>query len=91
MRVHGAWDPAAGLRHNPAKLLLDPYARAVEGAVDLGPEVFGHVVDDAWHGDGELRSDLRQPAAHVPRCVVVDDGFDWRGRPRRRAGPAARR
>ena len=58
VRVAGEWSPDTGQRHNAAKLLLDPYARAVEGEVTWGPEVYGHVVDDAWHGDGELRSDL---------------------------------
>ncbi|GAA4400341.1 glycogen debranching protein GlgX [Fodinibacter luteus] len=76
VRVHGTWDPDQGLRHNPAKLLLDPYARAVEGEVRWGPEVHGHVVNKSWHGDGELRSDL-DSRGHVPRCVVVDDRFDW--------------
>ena len=76
LRVTGEWSPDTGQRHNAAKLLLDPYARAVEGGVTWGPEVYGHVVDDVWHGDGELRSDL-DSRGNVPRCVVVDDGFDW--------------
>lgn len=45
-RVHGAWHPSDGLFHNPAKLLLDPYARGVDGAVELAPETFGHHVTD---------------------------------------------
>ncbi len=76
IRADGAWDPEAGLRHNPAKLLLDPYAKALEGDVRWGPAVYGHVVDDHWRGDGELRSDL-DSRSDVPRCVVVDDRFDW--------------
>ena len=40
-RVHGGWDPSSGLRHNPAKLLLDPYARAVHGDQALHPALFG--------------------------------------------------
>ena len=40
-RVGGPWDPARGLRCNPAKLLLDPYAKAVSGTVTFGPEVLG--------------------------------------------------
>ncbi len=76
LRVAGEWSPDTGQRHNAAKLLLDPYARAVEGGVTWGPEVYGHVVDDTWHGDGELRSDL-DSRGNMPRCVVVDDGFDW--------------
>ena len=41
-RVHGPWDPAAGARCNPAKLLLDPYARAIAGEVRWHPAVYGH-------------------------------------------------
>ena len=40
-RVDGPWDPAQGLRCNPAKLLLDPYAKAISGTVSFGPEVLG--------------------------------------------------
>ena len=78
------------MRHNPAKLLLDPYARAIEGEVAWGPEVYAHVVDAAWHGDGDLRSDLDSRGA-VPRCVVVGDGFDWERRPSPAPLPAATR
>ncbi|MFL6165322.1 MAG: glycogen debranching protein GlgX, partial [Ornithinibacter sp.] len=78
VRVAGEWGPDTGLRHNAAKLLLDPYARAVEGRVTWGPEVYGHVVDAGWHGDGDLPSDLDSRGC-VPRCVVVDDAFDWEG------------
>ncbi|MCK0112367.1 glycogen debranching protein GlgX [Ornithinimicrobium sp. F0845] len=76
-RVHGPWTPEDGHRHNPAKLLQDPYAGAIEGVVTWGPEVFGHVVDERWNGDGGRRDD-RDSAAYVPRSVVVDhDSFDW--------------
>ena len=75
-RVDGAWDPEQGLRHNRAKLLLDPYAKAFEGEVAWGPEVYGHAVDDSWRGDGEVRSEL-DSRGHVPRSVVVEDRFDW--------------
>ncbi|WP_460468126.1 glycogen debranching protein GlgX [Calidifontibacter terrae] len=77
-RVHGRWAPTTGLRHNPAKLLLDPYGRAVEGEVDWNPSVFGHVVDDQFAGDGSLR-DPRDSAAAMPRNVIIRDGFDWEG------------
>ena len=77
-RAHGAWSPDQGLRHNPAKLLLDPYAKAIEGKVRWGAEVYGHVVDVRWHGDGELISDI-DSRGHMPRGVVVDDRFDWEG------------
>ena len=75
-RVEGPWEPDRGLRHNPAKLLLDPYARAVEGTVDWRPEVFGHTVGPDLRGDASFRDD-RDSAAYVPRGVVVDETFDW--------------
>ncbi len=77
-RVHGPWSPHEGHRHNANKLLLDPYARALEGTVSWGSEVYGHQVDGQWHGDG-LRQDDRDSAAYVPRSVVLGDDFDWSG------------
>jgi isoamylase len=62
-RVHGPHRPRDGLRHNPHKLLLDPYARAVDG---------GFVPDDAVSGDNALDS-----APYVPRSVVVHEDFPW--------------
>jgi isoamylase len=79
-RVSGPWNPAQGLRCNPAKLLLDPYARAVTGTVRFGPEVLGHA-----EADPDMRSAL-DSAAHMPRSLVVDPAFRWKDdkRPRRR-------
>ncbi|MBA8796032.1 glycogen operon protein [Friedmanniella endophytica] len=72
LRVHGPWDPANGLRFNPNKLLLDPYATAVEGGYDWGQPVFGH---DMNNPDQLDESDS---AGSVPRCVVTDrHSFDW--------------
>ncbi|WP_246222660.1 glycogen debranching protein GlgX [Phytoactinopolyspora limicola] len=66
-RVHGPWDPAQGLRFNPAKLLVDPYARAIDGEFAEG----GNNADPAHRDDHDS-------APYVPRSVVVDDvGFDW--------------
>ncbi|GAB3434977.1 glycogen debranching protein GlgX [Phycicoccus ginsengisoli] len=76
LRADGAWRPAEGLRYNPDKLLLDPYARAIEGDVTWDPTVFGHQVDDRLRGDDVIRSRL-DSAGSVPRCVVVEDRFDW--------------
>ena len=73
LRVHGPWNPGEGLRCNPAKLLLDPQARAVEGHVTWGQEVFGHRFDDPTQMD---RSDS---APCMPRGVVTDPAFDWAG------------
>jgi glycogen operon protein len=77
-RMSGPWDPHRGLRYNPAKLLVDPYARAISGEVRFGPEVLGHRSDDPY-----ARSDL-DSAAHVPRSVVIDPAFRWSERPRPR-------
>jgi glycogen operon protein len=77
-RATGPYDPRRGLRCNPAKLLLDPYARAIDGEVRFGPEVVGYAVDDP-----EAASTL-DSAGHVPRSLVVDAPFDWSGRPRPR-------
>ena len=73
-RAHGLWFPEVGHRFNPAKLLLDPYARAVEGDLVLDEAVFGHVasLDDTARDD-------RDSAPYVPRSVVVDPAFDWAG------------
>ncbi|NUR14957.1 MAG: glycogen debranching protein GlgX [Dermatophilaceae bacterium] len=75
-RVDGEWDPDRSLLHNPAKLLLDPYARAIEGEVSLDPAVYGHHVGPDLRGDLWVRDD-RDSAPHLPRCVIVDDEFDW--------------
>jgi glycogen operon protein len=70
-RVHGPWDPANGVRCNPAKLLLDPHATAIEGQFGTGEEVFGHHFDNP-----EARNDA-DSAPSMPRCVVTDRSFDW--------------
>src|SRR6516164_3045333 len=71
-RVHGPYDPAAGNRCNPAKLLLDPYAKAIEGSVRWDPAVYGYPF-----GHPDERSDANS-APHMPRSVVVNPYFDWR-------------
>ena len=76
IRAHGPWQPSQGLRYNSDKLLLDPYARAIDGQVTWAPEVFGHVVGAGLTGDPEIRDD-RNSARYVPRAVVVGNGFDW--------------
>jgi isoamylase len=70
-RVHGPWEPARGLRCNPAKLLLDPYARATRGEVSFGPEVFDYEM-----GSREAPSSL-DSAGHVPFSLVTDPRFQW--------------
>jgi isoamylase len=71
LRVHGAWNPAAGLRHNPHKLLLDPHARAISGGYTWGQAVFGHDLD---HPE---EMDTTDGAGSTPLCVVTGEDFDW--------------
>ncbi|WP_228990085.1 glycogen debranching protein GlgX [Streptomyces sp. DH8] len=76
-RVHGRWDPWTGARWNAAKLLLDPYARAVDGTFTLPPEVYGHVRDWPDQQVADTVRDDRDSAPHVPKGVVVHDDDDW--------------
>ena len=70
-RVHGPYDPAQGVRCNPGKLLLDPYAKAIEGDVRWNEALFGY-----RFGDPESRND-DDSAAYMPRSVVINPFFDW--------------
>ncbi|HEY3438631.1 MAG TPA: glycogen debranching protein GlgX [Actinotalea sp.] len=76
-RAHGRWDPVAGTRYNPAKLLLDPYARGIVGEVQLGQSVHGHRVDEHLAPLGQVPElDESDSRADVPHAVVIDDRFD---------------
>jgi len=70
-RVHGAFDPAAGHRCNPANLLLDPYAKAIEGQIDGDESLFSYrfTEADAFNDDDSL--------GHTMLSVVVNPYFDW--------------
>ncbi|MCO5969262.1 glycogen debranching protein GlgX [Actinoallomurus soli] len=70
-RVHGTYDPGSGRRCNPGKLLLDPYAKAVEGAVDWDESLFSY-----RFGDPTARND-DDSARHMPKSVVINPYFDW--------------
>jgi isoamylase len=72
-RVHGPYEPEAGHRFNPNKLLLDPYAMALVGRLERNPAVFGYTLGT---GD-DLTFDTRDSAAFVPKCRVVDPAFTW--------------
>ena len=73
-RVHGPYEPRAGHRFNPNKLLLDPYARELVGGLDWSPEVFGYSLgDDAL----DLSFDAADSARFMPKCRVVDPAFTW--------------
>jgi isoamylase len=69
-RVHGPYDPARGLRCNPNKLLLDPYAKAIDGQIEWDPSVFGYDFETKERNDEDS-------AAHMPKSVVVNPYFDW--------------
>jgi isoamylase len=73
-RVHGPFEPRAGHRFNPHKLLLDPYAKSVSGTVDWSAEVFGYTLGDP---DADLSFDERDSATFLPKCVVIDPAFTW--------------
>ncbi|HXZ17361.1 MAG TPA: glycogen debranching protein GlgX [Roseiarcus sp.] len=83
-RVHGPYEPEAGRRFNPNKLLLDPYARAHAGKLVWDPAVFGYTI--GAEGD-DLTFDERDSAPFVPKSVIVDPNFDWHGEYRRRNVP----
>jgi glycogen operon protein len=70
-RVHGAYKPEQGLRCNPNKLLLDPYAKAIDGTIEWNESLFGY----HW-GDPESRND-EDSAPNLPKCVVINPFFDW--------------
>ena len=82
--MHGPYEPLEGHRFNPHKLVLDPYARAHIGEVQWAPEIFGYAVGDA---QADLSFDERDSAPFMPKCVVVDPNFDWKGQPRKRGVP----
>jgi isoamylase len=77
-RVHGPYEPREGHRFNPAKLLIDPYAKAIDGGVAWDrANAFPYV----WTGtpEDDLEPDRADDAAAIPKSVVVDTSFDWEG------------
>lgn len=76
-RVHGPYLPEEGHRFNANKLVLDPYARAHAGQLIWNPAVFGYQMES---GD-DTTFDSRDSAPFMPKCVIVDPNFDWRGKP----------
>jgi isoamylase len=71
-RVSGPYDPAKGHRFNPAKLLIDPYAKAIAGDVDWRAPIFGYAL-----GKGDLIIDNQEDNPAVPKSVVISTHFDW--------------
>jgi glycogen operon protein len=70
-RVHGPYEPAAGHRCNPSKLLLDPYAKAVEGEIDWAQACFSYT----WGDEDSINEEDSAP--HMSKCVVISPFFDW--------------
>ncbi|HEY2538894.1 MAG TPA: glycogen debranching protein GlgX [Stellaceae bacterium] len=82
-RVHGPYEPDSGHRFNPNKLLLDPYARGHFGDLSWDPAVFGYQLES----EDDTTFDERDSAPFMPKCVVVDPNFDWKGEPGRGTVP----
>jgi isoamylase len=75
-RVQGPYDPANGHRFNPAKLLLDPYAKAIDRTINWNDALFGYEIGNP---DTDLKKDERDSAAWAPKSVVIEPWFDWEG------------
>lgn len=73
-RVYGPYEPDAGHRFNPNKLLIDPYAKQLVGELRWSPALFGYTID---HADEDLSFDERDSAAFVPKSQVIDPAFTW--------------
>lgn len=73
-RVHGPYEPAAGHRFNPHKLLLDPYAKQIVGALEWNPALFGY---DLNSPDKDLSFDERDSAPYMLKSRVIDPAFTW--------------
>jgi glycogen operon protein len=79
-RVHGPYEPSRGLRCNPNKLLLDPYAKAIDGTIEWEEPLF------SYHFGAPDSVNNDDSAAFLPKCVVINPFFDWGvDRPPRRA------
>jgi glycogen operon protein len=70
-RVHGPYEPEHGHRCDPSKLLIDPYAKALEGAIDWAPACFSYMFDDP------KKRNTEDSAPHTMRSVVINPFFDW--------------
>ncbi|HWG84548.1 MAG TPA: glycogen debranching protein GlgX [Deinococcales bacterium] len=74
LRVHGPYEPLRGTRFNPAKLLIDPYAKAIAGTVQWSNAMFGYPIGNPRE---DLIPDEQDDAGGVPKAVVVDTAFPW--------------
>lgn len=77
-RVYGPYEPEAGHRFNPNKLLIDPYAKQLVGKLQWSEALFGYTIGDPA---GDLSFDERDSAPFVPKCKVIDPAFTWGEQP----------
>ncbi|MBX8631028.1 MAG: glycogen debranching protein GlgX [Candidatus Thermoplasmatota archaeon] len=75
-RVDGPYMPEAGMRFNRNKLLIDPYARALTGVINWTDDIFAYRIGD---GKQDLSFNERDDAGFIPKCIVYDGNFDWKG------------
>lgn len=75
-RVYGVYDPQAGHRFNPFKLLIDPYAKAISGTINWNDSLFGY---EMGHPDEDQSFSDADSAPYIPKSVVIDPRFDWEG------------
>jgi glycogen operon protein len=75
-RVYGPYEVGHGHRFNGAKLLLDPYAKAINGDINWDDSLFGYTIGDP---EEDLSFDGRESAEYLPKCALVDTRFDWEG------------
>ncbi|HEY8762776.1 MAG TPA: glycogen debranching protein GlgX [Solirubrobacteraceae bacterium] len=80
-RVHGLYAPHEGHRFNPAKLLIDPYAKAIEGGVDWAHDanVLPYIPTEEGDDEADFELDDEDDAAAMPKSIVIDDAFLWEG------------
>ncbi len=78
-RVHGPYAPSEGHRFNPAKLLLDPYAKAIDGVVDWAHDANVLPYVPTGDEDADLELDDEDDADAKPKSIVIDDAFLWEG------------
>ncbi len=76
-RIFGKYQPRKGFRFNPQKLLLDPYAKAISGRMNVHDSMFDYIMEEAAH-DRYIKSSLNS-SPHMNKAVVIDNAFDWEG------------
>lgn len=75
-RVHGPYEPAEGLRFNPNKVLIDPYAKAIAGTIEWSDALFGYQIG---HEDEDQSWNEEDSAEFIPKCAVINPRYDWEG------------